>query len=216
MPNTSLDTASVQRPGAFLGKITSAVRELAARQVDLSAPGLILDVGCGNGLLFAETKLVSGWSVGMDLDLELLQEGRRVLSDNRIENACLVQGNAGDLPFRSGVFDSVFLLNTLINIPDDHVVRRFLDELIRVCRPEGRIFVDIRSRSNSYLRLKYWWHNRTADFRTRAYHARELDGIFAANGFRVVARHAVGSRLPFGPFSYLLEARRAPTVAVSD
>lgn len=216
MPGTTLDTASIQRPGAFLGKITSAVRELAARQVDLSAPGLLLDVGCGNGLLFAEIGSVSGRSVGMDLDLDLLREGRRVLSDNRIENACLIQGNAGALPFRDGVFDAVLLLNTLINISDDVVVRRFLDELMRVCRPEGRIFVDIRNRSNPYLRLKYWWHNRTADFRTRAYHARQLDDLFAASDFRVVARHAVGSRLPFGPFSYLFEARRTSTAAVSD
>ena len=216
MPQSPLDTTSVKRPGAFFGRITRAVRALAAGRFDSAGGGLTLDVGCGNGLFFASLNARDARLVGADLDLDLLREAGQVFTDNRIANARLVQGDAGALPFPNGTFDNIFFLNTLINIPDDEIVRRLLEELMRLCRPGGRIFIDIRNRSNPYLRLKYWWHNRREDFPTRVYHLRQIGGVFASAGFRVVARHPVGPRFPFGAFAYLLEVRRPPAGGVSD
>ena len=215
MSRPSLDTSGVQRPGAFFGHITQEVRDLAAHRFDPSGDGLTLDVGCGNGLFFASLNPRTARLVGADLDLDLLREAKQIFSDNRIGGVTLVQGDVGALPFPDKTFDNLFFLNTLINIPDDRTARCLLHELMRICCPGGRIFVDIRNRANPILRLKYWWHNRRADFSTRAYHLRQIGGLFESSGFRVVARHRVGPGLPFGPFAYLLEVQRPLSDTVS-
>ena len=216
MARIPLNTSSVARPGAFLGRITSAVRDLAARRLDAADGGLALDVGCGNGLFFASLCDRGKLLVGLDCDLPILREAGRVFADNRVGAVHRVGGDARALPFRDGTFDNIFSLTTLINILEDRAVHLFLGELMRVCRPGGRIFVDIRNAANPYLRVKYWWHNRREDFPVRAYYLRRIAGAFASAGFRVVARHPVGPRLPFGAFAYLLEVRRPRPGASPD
>ena len=209
MSTENLDTSSVQRPGAFLGRITRTIRHLAASRLGAGDAGPILDVGCGNGLLFAALDAPDARLVGVDLDLELLDEARRVLADNRVGSVWLARSKAEDLPFRDRAFGTVYFLNTLYNVPDREGVDRILGELMRVCRPGGRILLDIRNSGNPYLRLKYWWHNLWADFRTRTYYPRQIRRLFEAHGFEAVAQDPVGPRFPFGPVAYVLEVRRS-------
>ena len=83
------DTSSVARPGAFLGRITNAVRERAAQRFGATMEGLTLDVGCGNGLFFASLERTEGHFVGIDHDLELFREATQVFEDNQIGNVWL-------------------------------------------------------------------------------------------------------------------------------
>jgi SAM-dependent methyltransferase len=206
-----INTGSVTRPGAFLGRIARAVREMAAQRVAISSGGPDLDVACGNGLFFALLSPANGRRVGVDLDVSLLHEAKQIFRDNGIQNVLLVRGDAEALPFRNGTFTTVSLLNTLMNFTDDAAVRSMLEEMMRVCCSDGRVLVDIRNRANPCLRLLYWWNNRRRDFEVRGYHLRELSGVFSSAGFRVLASHAVGPAFPFGVFAYLIEAGHGST-----
>ena len=196
------------RPGAFLGKITRKVRNLAA---DLYEPsgGRTLDVGCGNGLFFASLNKGTDRFVGSDLDLALLHEAGKVFRDNDVRGVWLTQANALDLPFPDDSFDNVFFLNTLINIALPETAFHILAELMRVCRPGGRVLFDIRNGRNLLLRLRYGFHNLFADFTTRGYDLRQIRGAFASSGFETVHAHTVSRRFPFGIFSYLIEAKKS-------
>ena len=149
-----------------------------------------------------------GRLVGIDYDVDLLQEAKNVFADNQVQNVLLANSDALTLPFGDKTFDNIFFLNTLMNIPADTTVRLFLCEFIRVCRPGGRVFVDFRNAANPYFRFRYWWHNLRADFTTRAYHLSQIRGLFAAGGFEFVGKWPIGPRLPLGHFAYLLEAKR--------
>ncbi len=202
------DTSSVEHPGAFLGTIMRGVRETAAGRLNSRQRGLTLDVGCGNGLFFASLPESEGGLVGIDRTSGLLQEARRVFSDNQVENVWLAISDALMLPFEDQTFDNIFFLNTLMNISDDTTVHEFLCEFMRVCRPGGRIFLDFRNAANPYFRVRYWLHNLRGDFTIRAYHLSQIRGVFAAGGFEIIGKWPVGPLLPFGRSAYLLEVRR--------
>lgn len=209
-PDKPMETSAVARPGAFLGQISSNVRTTAATICRDSAPGTILDVGCGNGLLFAEIGNVGTRFFGVDADPQLLVEGRRILEDNEVGPAQFALGDAGHLPFLAATFDKVLLLNTLINIPTDALAAAFLAELVRITRPGGEVIVDIRNNANLPLRARYWLHNRRADFTTRGHGLRQVRGVFAALGCEVGTVHRIGPWLPFGPSGLVIRAFKQP------
>lgn len=205
MKNTPLNTTAVQRPGAFFGHITQTVRTWAASRY--KPGGRTLDVGCGNGLFFASLTSASDQRIGIDLDIGLLQEARRIFADNRTSNVALCCGNVMHLPFPDKTFDNIFFLNTLVNIPTDEITSQLLRELMRICRPGGRLILDIRNAANPLLRLRYWRHNRRENFTTRGHHIRHLRGLFASQGFHVAHKIPIGPRLPCLAFGYVLDVR---------
>lgn len=96
----------------------------------------VLDLGCGTGRAFGALRAAvgkSGTVVGLDITPEMLNaatdaarrsEGRRVLGDAR------------QLPFASGAFDTVFAAGLLPHLPDP---ASGLTELARVVRLRGRL-----------------------------------------------------------------------------
>lgn len=207
MSEENLDTTAVQRPGAFFGHITQTVRNLAHEYFKTAPKGITLDVGCGNGLFFASLPKPTGKLIGTDLDLSLLYESKQIFADNEVENVSLVQGNVTTMPFENQSFDNIFFLNTLINIPTDEIAAQLLNELMRICRPKGRIFLDIRNGANPILRYRYWRHNSREDFTTRGHHLRHLAGLFATNGFTITQKTAIGPNFPIFALGYFLAAQ---------
>lgn len=205
--NPTLDTSAVQRPGAFFGHITQTVRSIAATCYAPHARGRTLDVGCGNGLFFASLTHAEDHRVGVDLDFQLLQEARHIFTDNNTQPVSLTRGHVGAMPFPDKTFDNIFFLNTLINIPTDRAVQSLLHELMRICRPNGRIFLDIRNAKNPLLRFRYWQHNRREDFTTRGYHLRHLSGLFATKGFQITKKIPIGPQFPLLALGYVLEVQ---------
>lgn len=115
------------------------------------ASGDTLEVAVGTGLnlpLYAEAVRLTG----LDLSPEMLQ----IAKDRAAElsrDVDLREGDAHDLPFENGSFDTVVCTYSLCNIPDP---AKALAEMVRVLRPQGRlILVDhIRSSSRSILWLQ--------------------------------------------------------------
>ena len=204
----TLETGSDTRPGAFLGQISTNVRAIAADICRNSGGQRVLDVGCGNGLLFAEAGNVGCAFFGVDTDAQLLNEGRRILKDNDVGPATFTLGDGGNLPFLDNAFDKGLLLNTLINIPTDTIVAQIAAELVRITAPGGKVVVDIRNNANIILRLRYALHNRTADFTTRGYRLNHIRGLFEALRCEIRTTHSIGPWLPFGASGIVVEAQK--------
>jgi SAM-dependent methyltransferase len=90
----------------------------------------LLDVGCGDGVVL--WNMANQSLHGMEISLARAQVAKRTLEDK----GGIVVGNAESLPFRSGCFDVVLMLDAIEHIVD---VRAALGETRRILRKDGRL-----------------------------------------------------------------------------
>ena len=76
---------------------------------------IVLDAGCGTGLLFSRIAPVAKTVVGMDISHELLLRAKEKVSE--LGNVHLLKADADCLPFRNSCFDLVFAFTMLQNMP---------------------------------------------------------------------------------------------------
>lgn len=93
----------------------------------------VLDVACGTGALTRRLQEKGFRAIGIDLSLESLRRLRHAA-----DAIPAVQGDAGELPFRSASFDAVTCLGAWRHFPEP---QRVMDEIIRVLRPSGIFLV---------------------------------------------------------------------------
>lgn len=97
-----------------------------------------LDVGCGTGALmrFLLPELDNNGELhGVDNDSDLLEEAREKMQGLPVA-VRLGQADALNLPFDDNAFDVVASQFLLCILPDP---RQALEEMVRVCRPGGRV-----------------------------------------------------------------------------
>jgi len=115
-------------------KIKSILKVLTARCKDL-----VLDAGCGTGLLINHLARRVGHFVGVDLSMESLKvfmERSYRLGIKR--SVSLIQADVDNLPFRDNVFDKVIALTLLQNVPEPLDT---LQEIIRVSKSDSEVAV---------------------------------------------------------------------------
>jgi len=142
--DTSVDLAAVksrQRAAwahgdyAVVGTTLQIVGESLCEAVDLRAGSLVLDVAAGNGN--ATLAAARRWCdvVSTDYVAALLESGRaRAHAESHI--VTFQEADAEQLPFRDDVFDVVLSTFGVMFAPDQE---RATDEIVRVCKPRGRI-----------------------------------------------------------------------------
>ena len=125
--------------GLFSGPDSPFVRRPAGsiEQLEPLDDGMVvLDVACGAAHASEVVAPVVRQVVGVDLTTDLLALGAARLRDAGIDNVLLQEGNAQALPFVDDSFDVVFCLNSLHHVGDPV---RAVAEMVRVCRPDGRV-----------------------------------------------------------------------------
>lgn len=102
------------------------------RALKLCPAGKILDVGCGTGRML---KGVQGdyEKHGLDISERLVEQAKQQDSNSKYE-----VGNSNNLPYHSGSFDLVMCHSVLHHLEDPS---KTVDEIVRVAKPEGAIFV---------------------------------------------------------------------------
>lgn len=100
------------------------------------APGTtLLDVGCGAGQIAIPAAKAGVHVTGLDLAPNLVEQARRRAKAEGVV-ALFDEGDAEALPYNAGSFDVVLSLIGAMFAPQPEKVAA---ELIRVCRPGGRI-----------------------------------------------------------------------------
>ena len=102
-------------------------------EVEIMDTDVVLDDGCGTGLLFEH---VTAYIVGLDVSTELLKKAL-VRAD---ETVYLVNGDSENLPFRPGAFHSVMSFTVLQNASS---MEGMLHEMITTRRKDGVLLVSI-------------------------------------------------------------------------
>jgi phosphatidylethanolamine/phosphatidyl-N-methylethanolamine N-methyltransferase len=190
------------------GRIFQESRDAAIRGLEVRSGERILEVGVGTGLclpLYPKNCSV----VGIDLSAAMLEKAALRLREHRLSHVKLIRMDAGRMHFRDDAFDTVIAAYVVTAVPDYRMLMR---EIIRVCRPVGRIvllnhftngnkFISVLERAISPL-------CEHIGFRTDLSVDRVLDGTPL-----VVSRHE--NVRPFGMW-HLVECRNHKNGASAD
>jgi len=97
----------------------------------------VLEVGVGTGIaLDAYPPYVH--VVGIDPSADMLKVAQKKVRENQMTNVELAQGDALNLDFPDNSFDDVTTFHVMTVVPDPLKMMR---EMIRVCKPGGRIVI---------------------------------------------------------------------------
>ncbi|MGQ9680199.1 MAG: class I SAM-dependent methyltransferase [Candidatus Bathyarchaeia archaeon] len=99
--------------------------------VSIKQHQVILDDGCGTGLLM---KKIKTYVIGVDISWRLVSTARKRLKKRYY--ASLIISDAEELPIRSNVFDFIFSVTLLQNLSDSI---KSLNEMKRVMKMDGKI-----------------------------------------------------------------------------
>ena len=126
--------------------------ELALRAVRLRDSDLILDVGCGTGLLLDHIGDSARQILGLDLSSGVLKvAAERSKKLRKGYSASVIRADADYMPFPKETFDKVFAFTLLQNLPDPYMTVR---EMTRVARTNSMIVITGLKRSFSEERIK--------------------------------------------------------------
>jgi SAM-dependent methyltransferase len=153
MPDFSQWEATTQLP-IYLGQV-----EFVRRWVR----GTVLDVASNYGRFSA---LNSGSTVSVDIERRFLKRGMEL---GYVRSPVI--SSALELPFKDKTFDTVMAMGIADHIPL-HLFRGFIDEVVRVVSPSGRVLVQVTSPYSPY-----------AIWRLRSYG----DWIHPVSPFRIVS-----------------------------
>ena len=118
-----------------LATTTVIMSELLCEAVDLRPGWRVLDVATGSGNTAIAAARHFCYVTGIDYVPALLERGRERATAERLP-VTFREGDAEDLPFPDASFDAVLSTIGAMFAPDQEKAAR---ELLRVCRPGGRI-----------------------------------------------------------------------------
>ncbi|HEY7788962.1 MAG TPA: methyltransferase domain-containing protein [Vicinamibacterales bacterium] len=107
----------------------------------------ILEVGVGTGInapLYPKDVQV----VGIDLSASMLERARDRIARKGVKNMRVLEMDAADIKFPDNAFDIVYAPYVISVVPDPVAVAR---EMVRVCKPGGRIVILNHFRSANRL-----------------------------------------------------------------
>jgi phosphatidylethanolamine/phosphatidyl-N-methylethanolamine N-methyltransferase len=119
----------------IFGKVFQEGRESAIHKLDIQPNERVLEVGVGTGIalpMYPRHCRI----VGIDLSPGMLEKAQRRKAEHRLYHVELHQMDAGQMEFADDSFDTVMAAYVVTAVPD---YRKVVSEMIRVCRPGGRI-----------------------------------------------------------------------------
>jgi ubiquinone/menaquinone biosynthesis C-methylase UbiE len=91
--------------------------EAALKHVKIEDDWLILDVGCGTGILFDYVADEADGIVGLDFSKKCLIQAKERIRIKSMRDVQLIQADADNMPFHNEIFNTVFAMTILQNTP---------------------------------------------------------------------------------------------------
>jgi len=113
-----------------------AKTKAALDELVLVKGGLVLDVGCGTGLLFPHIAEGADLVVGLDFSSKILRQAKD--RARQFLSVAILRADADFLPFPDGIFNVVFAITLLQNMPNP---LRGLFEINRVIQSGAAVIV---------------------------------------------------------------------------
>jgi ubiquinone/menaquinone biosynthesis C-methylase UbiE len=115
----------------------------------------VLDVACGPGIVACEFAKHAGQVTGMDITPAMIEQAKKRQNELNLENLAWAVGDVVPLPYADNSFSLVITRYSFHHLL---APEKALSEMIRVCRPGGRVMVaDVAmeaTKSETYDRLE--------------------------------------------------------------
>jgi 2-polyprenyl-6-hydroxyphenyl methylase / 3-demethylubiquinone-9 3-methyltransferase len=197
-------------PAAILHAINRPRVDFYLRHLGGLRGRLVLDAGCGGGLVARELAAAGATVVGLDRSLGSLGVARRAV----VLAFRPTQGQLERLPFADGVFDVVVAADVLEHVPD---LPAAVAELARVLAPGGRLAFDTINRTPWSWFTAVFGLERVLRMVPRGTHdwrlfirPAELDRLLEAGGLEAVVVEGLASRVGPADVARGLLTRRLP------
>lgn len=181
-------------------KIHQDSMELLVEMSEVNDKDLVLDVACGPGLVACEFARHASHVTGIDITEAMINLAREKALSTNLSNVTWKIGNAVPLPFDD---DSFSLVITRYSFHHFLEPPKALEEMIRVCKPGGRVLVaDVcvkDEHSAEYDRMEKLRDNSHVHALTES----EFTNIFQLSGLTDVKRSGYGLDTEVG---HLLDA----------
>jgi len=125
----------------------------------LEKRNLVLDAGCGTGLLLPHVAERVNLVVGVDISASLLKEANKKEYSNR----AMIRADTDYTPFLNETFDAVFAITLLQNTPNPH---HTLNEMKRVTKQNAAIV--LTGLKKAFSRKEFAQLLRAAELETKA------------------------------------------------
>lgn len=112
--------------------------DLLLRASGVTANDTVLDLGCGPGLVACAFAAIAHHVTGLDLAPAMLERAKARQAERSLTNMTWLCGDVSALPFANNSFSIVVTRYTFHHFLSPASV---LAEMVRVCRPGGRIIV---------------------------------------------------------------------------
>jgi ubiquinone/menaquinone biosynthesis C-methylase UbiE len=112
--------------------------------------GLVLDVGCGPGVMTQELLDRGCRFCGVDPSSKMIEIARSRFTED--ERTRFVQGDASRLEFADNAFDAVLCMGVIDSVPDGRLA---VQEMVRVLKPGGTLILTVGNLLSPYA----WWKN---------------------------------------------------------
>ncbi len=183
----------------FYSKVTKLQdRDYLLNLVTWSGNELVLDVGCGRGLMLigAAKRLVSGKAIGIDLWQEKDQADNNpeaamsnALIDGVAERVEIETGDMRELPFPEDFFDVIVSSWSVHNLEVERDRQKALAEIVRVLKPNGQIVL-----ADIINQVEYADYLRTCGMKDLKLHNNNVrDAILKAVSFGSFAPFAISA-----------------------
>jgi ubiquinone/menaquinone biosynthesis C-methylase UbiE len=166
-----------------------------ARELINNCDGSLLDIGCGDGLLYENlmAKQDGRMCIGVDTESKMLEIAKNSFEKKKQDRFSFLKAGAQHLPFLDKTIDVAICINTFYNFHAKSDVVDALEEMERVCKQDGVIIFDIRNRINPFvfLRFKFVWIYDT-HVTLNAYSLKELTTALTSRGLVIKEKIPIG------------------------
>ena len=110
--------------------------DVTLNHIELNSKSVVLDVGCGTGLLAERIANYARFIVCVDFSSSMLDKAKNRLKP--FKNIAIICADADTLPFHSNIFTNVFAITVLQNMPNPTDT---LNEITRVAKTNALMIV---------------------------------------------------------------------------
>ncbi len=168
--------------------------ERMLRLAGVTADDTVLDLGCGPGIVACAFAEMARHVTGLDLAPAMLERAKARQAERSLANMTWVCGDVSKLPFADGSFSMVVTRYTFHHFLSPAAV---LAEMVRVCRPGGRVVVADVTPETEKLSAYDRFETLRDPSHARALSLAELKGLFVEANLQPLEIESFGLEMDF-------------------